>query len=88
MPEEAKSYDDTDPLYPVQIVRFLRAPRVGLSPEPHMSLGLDVYNEKYDTADWYVDGIGPADISGLLNLGESSPDYSVNVIRVLARFRL
>ena len=52
------------------------------------SLGLDAYNEKYDTADWYIDGIGPTDISGILNLGETSPDYSVNVIRVLARFRL
>ena len=52
------------------------------------SLGLDAYNEKYDTADWYVDGIGPTDINGVLSLGETSPDYSVNVIRVLASFRL
>lgn len=52
------------------------------------SLGLDAYNEKYDSADWYVDGFGPTDITGLLNLGETSPDYSVNVIRVMASFRL
>ena len=52
------------------------------------SLGLDAYNEKYDTSDWYVDGFGPTDIDGILNLGATSPDYSVNVIRVLARIRL
>ena len=68
-------------------LRYTRA-YVDFQLNERWSLGLDVYNEKYDTADWYVDGIGPADISGLLNLGESSPDYSVNVIRVLARFRL
>jgi MtrB/PioB family decaheme-associated outer membrane protein len=52
------------------------------------SLGLDAYNEKYDTADWFVDGIGPTDVTGLLGFGEISPDYSVNVVRLLARFRL
>lgn len=55
VPEEAKSYDDTDLLYPVQIVRFLRAPRVGLSPEPHMSLGLDVYTQVSSPIRRYAD---------------------------------
>ena len=51
-------------------------------------LGLDAYHEEYDTSDWYVDGIGPTDVTGLLSLGETSPDYSVNVIRLMATFRL
>jgi MtrB/PioB family decaheme-associated outer membrane protein len=51
-------------------------------------LGLDAYHEEYDTSDWYVDGIGPTDVTGLLGLGETSPDYSVNVIRLMATFRL
>ncbi|MEJ2385282.1 MAG: MtrB/PioB family decaheme-associated outer membrane protein [Xanthomonadales bacterium] len=68
-------------------LRYTRA-YVDFEVNDRWSLGLDVYNEKYDTADWFVDGFGPTDISGLLNLGETSPDYSVNVIRVLARFRL
>lgn len=51
-------------------------------------LGLDAYHEEYDTSDWYVDGIGPTDVTGLLSLGEMSPDYEVNVIRLMATFRL
>ena len=47
-------------------------------------LGLDAYNEKYDSDDWYVDGIGPLDIDGILNMGEISPDYDVNVVRLVA----
>jgi len=47
-------------------------------------LGLDAYNEQYDSDDWYVDGIGPLDIDGILNMGEISPDYDVNVVRLLA----
>lgn len=50
--------------------------------------GLDAYHEKYDTSDWYVDGFGPTDVMGLLSLGETSPDYSVNVVRLLATLRL
>jgi MtrB/PioB family decaheme-associated outer membrane protein len=52
------------------------------------ALGLDAYSEEYDSQDWYVDGIGPTDINGILGLGAVSPDYTVNVIRLLARFKL
>lgn len=48
------------------------------------ALSLDAYREEYDSADWYVDGIGPLDVNGLLTLGEISPDYDVNVIRLYA----
>jgi len=47
-------------------------------------LALDAYREEYDSADWFVDGIEPLDINGILNMGEISPDYAVNVIRLFA----
>jgi MtrB/PioB family decaheme-associated outer membrane protein len=47
-------------------------------------LGLDAYREEYDSSDWYVDEIGPLDVNGILTMGEISPDYDVNVIRLLA----
>jgi hypothetical protein len=49
---------------------------------------LEYMNEQYDTADWSVDGIGPFTIDGILTMGEESPDYDVNVVRVLATWRL
>ena len=47
-------------------------------------LGLDAYREQYDSADWYIDGFGPQDISGLLTMGEISPEYDVWVVRMMA----
>ena len=48
---------------------------------------LDAYREEYDSDDWTVDGIGPLDINGILNMGETSPDYDVYVVRLFARIR-
>ncbi|NNK32932.1 MAG: MtrB/PioB family decaheme-associated outer membrane protein [Xanthomonadales bacterium] len=48
---------------------------------------LDAYREQYDSDDWTVDGIGPLDIDGILNMGELSPDYDVYVVRLFARIR-
>jgi MtrB/PioB family decaheme-associated outer membrane protein len=50
-------------------------------------LGLDAYREKYDSADWTVDGVGPLDVNGLLTLGELSPDYETWVTRIFATVR-
>jgi MtrB/PioB family decaheme-associated outer membrane protein len=50
-------------------------------------LGLDAYREEYDSADWYVDGLGPLDINGMLTMGELSPDYDVYVVRLLASLK-
>ncbi len=50
-------------------------------------LGLDYYNEKYDTDDWYIDGLGPTDINSVLTMGDLSPDYSVNVLRLQATLK-
>lgn len=68
-------------------LRYLRA-WLKFRVNDRWSLGLDAYNEKYDSADWMVDGIGPTSITGLLAFGQNSPDYSVNVIRLLATIRL
>ncbi|MBT8039080.1 MAG: MtrB/PioB family decaheme-associated outer membrane protein [Gammaproteobacteria bacterium] len=51
-------------------------------------IGLEAYNEEYETADWLVDGVGPYSIEGVLTMGEESPDYDVNVIRIMATYRL
>lgn len=51
-------------------------------------IGLEAYNEEYKTADWLVDGVGPYSIDGVLTLGDESPDYDVNVIRIMATYRL
>ncbi|MGQ0793249.1 MAG: ribonuclease catalytic domain-containing protein [Deltaproteobacteria bacterium] len=41
--DDAKSLDENDPLFALRAVKFLKPARVGLCPEPHQSLGLDVY---------------------------------------------
>jgi len=41
--DDARSHDESDPLFALHVVKYLRAPRVGLDPAPHMSLGIDVY---------------------------------------------
>ena len=53
----------------------------------HWGIGLELYNESYDTSDWLVDGVDPYTIEGIFTMGEESPDYDVNVFRVLARYR-
>jgi MtrB/PioB family decaheme-associated outer membrane protein len=51
-------------------------------------LGVEAYKERYKTADWMVDGVGPYSIPGVLTMGEESPDYNTSVVRVLATYRL
>jgi predicted porin len=43
-------------------------------------------HEKFDSEDWYVDGLGPDGLVSVLTLGAVSPDYSVTVLRVLASY--
>ena len=51
------------------------------------TLGLNAYQEEYVTADWFIDSIGPGSISSVLTMGETSPDYDVNVVSLLATLR-
>jgi len=53
-------------------VRFLRAPRVGLSPEPHMSLGIDVYTQATSPIRRYPDIIIQRQIVSELTYGEAA----------------
>jgi exoribonuclease-2 len=72
VPDDVRSLDETDPLYPVRVVRFLRAPRVGLSPEPHMSLGIDVYTQVTSPIRRYPDIIMQRQIVSELVYGEAA----------------
>lgn len=68
--EDARTYDTSDPLYALSVVKYLRAPRVGLSPEPHKSLGLDVYTQVTSPIRRYTDLIMQRQIVSHLTSGE------------------
>lgn len=53
--EDARSHDENDPLYAIHVVKYLRAPRVGLDPGPHLSLGIDVYAQATSPIRRYAD---------------------------------
>ncbi len=53
--EDARSCDKNDPLYALQIVKYLRSTKVGLNPEPHLSLGTDVYTQVTSPIRRYAD---------------------------------
>ena len=44
-------------------------------------------HEKYDSEDWYLDGLGPDGLSAVLGMGAVSADYSVTILRVLAAYK-
>ena len=72
VPDDVRTLDETAPLYPVRVVKFLRAPRVGLSPEPHMSLGIDVYTQVTSPIRRYTDIIMQRQIVSELLYGEAA----------------
>jgi MtrB/PioB family decaheme-associated outer membrane protein len=53
----------------------------------HWSWKFYAEHEKYDSRDWYLDGLGPDGIDAILTMGAFSPDYSVTVLRVLGSYR-
>lgn len=72
--EDARSHDENDPLFALHVVKYLRAPRVGLDPAPHLSLGIDVYAQATSPIRRYVDLIIQRQIVSTLENGE--PSYS------------
>ncbi len=72
VPDDVRTLDETSPLYPLRVVKFLRAPRVGLSPEPHMSLGIDVYTQVTSPIRRYPDIIMQRQIVSELLYGEAA----------------
>lgn len=70
--EDAWSHDEKDPLYALHVVKYLRAPRVGLDPAPHMSLGIDVYAQATSPIRRYTDLIIQRQIVSTLENEEPS----------------
>jgi len=81
VPDDVRTLDEASPLYPVRVVKFLRAPRVGLNPEPHMSLGIDVYTQVTSPIRRYPDIIMQRQIVSELLNGEAA--YSEDEIENL-----
>ena len=48
---------------------------------------LDTFREEYDSSSWYIDGLGPLDIPGVLTMGDVSPNYDANVWRLFATLK-
>jgi MtrB/PioB family decaheme-associated outer membrane protein len=46
-----------------------------------------IWHERYSSQNWAVDGVGPSTIPNVLTLGETSPEYKVNVVSVSLRYR-
>ncbi|MEK6224268.1 MAG: ribonuclease catalytic domain-containing protein [Thermodesulfobacteriales bacterium] len=70
--EDARSHDENDPLFVLHIVKYLRAPRVGLDPAPHLSLGIDVYAQATSPIRRYADLIIQRQIVSTLENEEPS----------------
>lgn len=45
------------------------------------------WHERYDAADWRLDGVRPDTVPYLLAFGEQAPQYRVNVVQISVRFR-
>lgn len=43
--------------------------------------------ERYDSADWRLDGVQPDTVQNLLAFGNQAPQYRVNIFRVSVRYR-
>jgi exoribonuclease II len=70
--EEARALDGDDPLFPLKAIKFLKPARIGLSPEPHLPLGLDVYVQITSPIRRYLDLILQKQIIGELE-GHGAP---------------
>lgn len=52
----------------------------------NMSVHAGYWYERYDTRDWALDGVDVDTISNVLSLGETSPDYELNVVSLSLRY--
>jgi MtrB/PioB family decaheme-associated outer membrane protein len=52
-----------------------------------LSVRASLWHERYSSQNWAVDGVGPSTIPNVLTLGETSPEYKVNVVSVSVRYR-
>jgi MtrB/PioB family decaheme-associated outer membrane protein len=44
------------------------------------------WQERYSSQNWAIDGVGPSTIPNVLTLGETSPQYKVNVVSASLRY--
>jgi MtrB/PioB family decaheme-associated outer membrane protein len=51
-----------------------------------LALVASYWFEHYDARDWRLDGVLPATVPNLLALGEQSPNFNVNVLRLAVRY--
>ena len=52
-----------------------------------LTIRASLWHERYSSHNWAIDGVGPSTIPNVLTLGETSPDYKVNVVSVSLRYR-
>jgi hypothetical protein len=52
-----------------------------------LSVRASIWRERYSSQNWAIDGVGPSTIPNVLTLGETSPEYKVNVVSVSVRYR-
>ncbi len=52
-----------------------------------LTIRASLWHERYSSQNWAIDGVGPSTIPNVLTLGETSPDYKVNVVSVSLRYR-
>ncbi|MBA4175961.1 MAG: hypothetical protein C0505_05290 [Leptothrix sp. (in: Bacteria)] len=55
--------------------------------QDNLSLVGSLWNERFDAADWRLDGVRPDTVPYLLAFGQQTPNYRVNVLRFSVRYR-
>src|SRR3972149_8367957 len=70
--EDARLLDENDPLFPLRAIKYLKPSRIGLSSEPHFSLGVDAYVQITSPIRRYLDLVLQRQIIGELD-GQGAP---------------
>jgi len=65
--EDARLLDENDPLFPLRAIKYLKPSRIGLSSEPHFSLGVDAYVQITSPIRRYLDLVLQRQIIGELD---------------------
>lgn len=70
--EDARLLDENDPLFALWAIKYLKPSRIGLSSEPHFSLGVDAYVQITSPIRRYLDLVLQRQIIGELD-GQGAP---------------
>jgi hypothetical protein len=52
-----------------------------------LTVRASLWHERYSSRNWAIDAVGTSTIPNVLTLGETSPDYKVNVASLSLRYR-